>query len=178
MRKGFILFTCLVTVYCLSFSAFGEESVKRKVRQSVLTGTWYAGNEKSLKEQVDSFISQAKVKPLPGGLAALICPHAGHIYSGKAAAYGYALLKSAPFSRVIILGPSHYYGFSGIALPDATDFQTPLGLIEVDREACDALLKEKSIFTTSEQAHSREHSIEIQLPFIQRVLPGCKIVPL
>lgn len=151
------------------------------VRESVLAGSWYQSNPDALRKDIAKYFDGVK---LPNGVDAsqsvtgLVVPHAGHQYSGSCAAYGYSLIKGKTFKRVIIMGPSHRVGFSGVSVSKATHYETPLGKIPVDRTACDKLLQSK-LFSYQPAADKNEHSVEIQLPFLQTVLAdGYKIVPL
>ena len=111
-------------------------------------------------------------------LRALVVPHAGYVYSGPVAATGYQLLQgSRRIKRVLMLGPSHYVRFSGLALPGAEQMETPLGRVEVDAEGVAALAQSPHVID-SITAHEREHSLEVQLPFLQTVLPEVPVVPL
>ena len=119
----------------------------------------------------------AKPEKIEGGIIALIEPHAGYRDSGKGAASGYKLIKGKNYKRVIILAPSHYAWFNGVAVLDATHYRTPLGLISIDTETCKKLLKEP-YFKVVPEAYKKEHSLEIQLPFLQQSLKGFVLVPL
>ncbi len=123
---------------------------------------------------------EAAKPPVGAGsnLKALIAPHAGYIYSGPIAATAFRLLEGKKdIQRVVLLGPSHYVGFQGLALPQAGGFETPLGSVPVDRSAF-ALLEELPHVRIFDRAHEPEHCLEVELPFLQRCLPGVQIVPL
>jgi len=110
---------------------------------------------------------------------ALIVPHAGYIYSGPVAASAYALLKplASKIRRVVLLGPTHRVAVRGLALPGADAFATPLGTVTIDQEAADRITALPQV-TTSPQAHALEHSLEVQLPFLQTLLTDFKLLPL
>lgn len=110
---------------------------------------------------------------------ALIVPHAGHVYSGPIAASAYGLLRpfASRYRRVVLLGPSHRVPLRGLGLPGVGAFATPLGLVPLDEEAV-ALAAECPAVGVAPAAHAREHSLEVQLPFLQRVLPSFSLVPL
>ena len=159
------------------------------VRESVLAGSWYPANPDTLRKEIAKYFDAVKLPKdvkQDANIAGLVVPHAGHQYSGPCAAYGYSLLKGKSFKRVIIMGPSHRVGFSGVSVTKATHYETPLGKIPVDRQACDKLLQRINLFSYQAAADKNEHSIEIQLPFLQTALPaspsggadGYKIVPL
>ena len=104
-------------------------------------------------------------------------PHAGYVYSGPVAASAYAQLREPLPTRVVLLGPSHFEPLRGLALPACRAFQTPLGVVPVDAPAA-AVLAELPWVVESSEAHAQEHSLEVQLPFLQRVLPSFSVVPL
>jgi AmmeMemoRadiSam system protein B/AmmeMemoRadiSam system protein A len=126
---------------------------------------------------VQGFLGRVEPDTLPGYPIALLAPHAGYQYSGPTAAYAYASLKGRSYARVFLLGPSHRDSFHGVALPEDTHFETPLGKVPLDTETMAALAHEE-LFVVRPSAHAREHSLEIQLPFLQTVLPRFRLVPL
>ncbi|MEN8212950.1 MAG: AmmeMemoRadiSam system protein B [Pseudomonadota bacterium] len=135
---------------------------------------FYPGDPHELQRQVRQFLAEVSVSaPRP---KAMIQPHAGYIYSGPVAASAYSQLQHCAdeISRVILLGPDHRVGFRGIAAPSADYFETPLGSIPIDRDAI-ASLDGVDIF---DAAHQQEHSLEVQLPFLQQVLGDFSLVPL
>lgn len=151
----------------------------RTVRRPAVAGTFYPARAGELLDTVDSLLLGARRSPAPGpsrNPKALVSPHAGYIYSGPTAALGYALLDSALIRRVVLLGPAHYVGVRGLAVPTASAFVTPLGEVEVDRAACEALTRLPGV-VVSDAVHEPEHSLEVQLPFLQRVLGEFTVVP-
>lgn len=147
-----------------------------RIKRSTLAGRWYAAGEARLREQVDDLLRAVPPAPAVGPLAGLVVPHAGYQYSGRAAAAGYACLLSSSYARVVILAPSHFGSFRGAALLDVDSFETPLGMIAVDRDALATLLHQP-LFDEDAAPYRDEHALEIQLPFLQRVLPGVRVVP-
>jgi len=145
-------------------------------RQPVVAGSFYPASPLELRAQVERLLGAAK--PATVSPKALIAPHAGYIYSGPIAATAYATLapRAAEIRRVVLLGPSHFVPFRGLALPQADAFDTPLGQVELDREAF-ALLAGHGVKVIG-AAHEREHSLEVQLPFLQVALGEFKLVPL
>jgi hypothetical protein len=147
------------------------------VRPAAVAGAFYPGNAVQLAQQVDSLLAHveaSKVRP-----KALIVPHAGYIYSGPIAASAYAVvaaMKPRP-TKVVLLGPSHHVGFSGLALPGVDALATPLGLIEVDQGLVETMRRFPFV-GESPLAHKREHSLEVQLPFLQRALGTFTVLPL
>ena len=147
-----------------------------RIKRSTLAGTWYAAGELRLREQVDDLLRAAQPARASGPLVGLVVPHAGYVYSGRAAATGYACLASTPYRRAVILAPSHFANFRGAALLDVDGFETPLGTIAVDGDALAALMT-RPLFRADAAPYRAEHSLEIQLPFLQRVVRGVRVVP-
>lgn len=150
---------------------------REKVRPAAVAGSWYPGTAPALAREVDRYLDAVRESPA-GDPVALIAPHAGLIYSGPVAAHAYRLLRDRPIDLVVLLGPSHYVAFDGVAVADQDAFETPLGLVPVDREVADALVAASPVMHVRPAAHAREHSLEMQLPFLKRVLPEVRIVPL
>ncbi|MGR9088793.1 MAG: AmmeMemoRadiSam system protein B [Gammaproteobacteria bacterium] len=146
-------------------------------RQPAVAGTFYPADAKQLHKLVDEYLNDAETSgKVP---KAIIAPHAGYIYSGPIAATAYARLIKAndSISRVVIMGPSHRVGFTGLAVSWAQNFITPLGGIPVDQEAVATLLQLPFV-QCIEEAHLLEHSLEVHLPFLQETLDSFKIVPI
>jgi AmmeMemoRadiSam system protein B len=150
------------------------------VREPVVAGSFYPGSADLLASTVDELLASATVRgPAiePGALRGLIVPHAGYVYSGPVAASGYALLRpSATPAVVVILGPSHFESLTGMAVAPHDAWRTPLGEVPLDRALRCAIVDAGA--TSDDLPHRAEHSIEVQLPFLQRCLPGTSILPL
>ena len=150
------------------------------VRPAAVAGAFYPGDPRTLSAQLGQFL-EGPAEPAEAGYAlkAVIVPHAGYIYSGAVAARAYDALAAARdrVRRVVLLGPVHRVPVRGLALPGADWFETPLGRIPVDAAAVRALAGLPQVVTSS-AAHALEHSLEVQLPFLQRVLGEFSIVPL
>ena len=147
-----------------------QETERRlKVRKAAVAGMFYESNPRRLKEEIQAYLKDAKPKKVEGEVISLISPHAGYRASGQAAAFGYKLLAEGKPKRAIVLAPTHRVGFRGVSIADVGSYETPLGLVKLDREACDGLLK-GSLFTSIAEVHRSEHSLEVQLPFLQVVL--------
>src|SRR5262245_7567011 len=152
--------------------------VERKIRLAMFAGRFYPDDPAKLREVISSMLASA---PRTNDQApkAVIAPHAGYIYSGPIAASAYARLaedKNA-IRRIILLGPSHRVTFSGLAVPSAEAFATPLGIVPVDREAVSTALSFPQV-TELDEAHEFEHSLEVHLPFLQMILNEFMLVPL
>lgn len=152
----------------------------RNVRPAAVAGLFYPGVASELSGEVASMLRVAHDASVPAAVPkAIIAPHAGYIYSGPIAASVYVLLSPAAHSihRVILLGPTHRVGVNGLALPGVSHFSTPLGAIEIDREAAAALADLPQVVIAN-PPHAQEHSLEVQLPFLQSVLPHFRLLPL
>ncbi len=148
-----------------------------KIRRPAVSGSFYPGEEEELREMLDKFFKEV---PLMReiNIKAGISPHAGYIYSGRTASYLYKNLKRENFKRAIILGPSHHFSFEFACLDENEKWETPLGLIDIDTEFASDL-KQKEFFKFDSTFHQPEHSIEVQVPFLQFVFGNeIKIVPL
>jgi len=149
-----------------------------QVRESVIAGSWYPGNAAVLRAQIEGFLADVPASEHPGRPVALISPHAGYVYSGPVAAHAYKLLQGRSVDTVVIVAPSHHAAFRGVSVYDRGGYRTPLGLVPLDTEFIAALKAVDSKVRYVPEAHAEEHSLEIQLPFLQTVLPEFKLVPL
>ena len=147
------------------------------VRPPAVAGMFYPADPRQLKLDVQKYLADAQ--PQAFQPKALIAPHAGYIYSGAIAASAYATLKTiAPrIRRVILLGPTHRVAVRGLALPDTDAFDTPLGRVQLDTDAMRAIATLPQVLVSGE-AHEEEHSLEVQLPFLQSVLGEFTLLPL
>ena len=144
------------------------------IRKPAVAGAFYPSDKEALTAQIDNFLDSIIVKDY-GDPIGFICPHAGYIYSGPTAAYAFKHLIGREYEKVIILAPSHHDGFHGITTWHGEGLETPLGILETDES--DTL--ENYGVQKSQLGFGREHSLEVQLPFLQKVLkPGWKLVPL
>lgn len=146
-------------------------------RAPAVAGIFYPADSQQLQREVQQLLDAAQGHDLIP--KALIVPHAGYIYSGVTAAIAYATLRAiaSQIRRVILLGPTHHVAFRGLALPTARFFETPLGRVKLDAEAAETVAHLSQVII-SEEAHAKEHSLEVQLPFLQRVLPDFFLLPL
>ncbi len=148
------------------------------VRTPAVSGSFYPEEAEALQKMLKTFMQQTLVSIVPVPKAVIV-PHAGYIYSGLSAAHLYTQLIPArqTIKKVVLMGPSHHVSFKGIAGTHMTHFATPLGNIAVDQSALYEIstLAQISII---EQAHAQEHSLEVQLPFLQEILEDFSIIPL
>jgi AmmeMemoRadiSam system protein B len=149
-----------------------------KIRPVAVAGSFYPGDPRRLEAEVARLVAQVPPsgRPTP---KALIAPHAGYVYSGAVAAAAFAELRGRGdhINRVIVIGPAHYVPLRGIAFPTAEAFATPLGPVPVDRDAL-AAIADLPFVRTMDAAHAPEHAIEVELPFLQTMLPRLTLVPL
>src|SRR5437762_1007963 len=150
------------------------------VRKAAVAGSWYPSSADALATAVDRHLASADRadRKAPGELVALIAPHAGLMYSGPVAAHAYRLLKDRAFDVAVLVGPSHFVGFDGVSIVASGGFETPLGVAAIDAACARALREASPIIREQPAAHLREHSLEMQLPFLQRLAPTVPIVPL
>jgi MEMO1 family protein len=148
------------------------------IRPAAVAGTWYPGSAGALARDVDQYLETVEDTPR-GTVQAIIAPHAGLMFSGTVGAHAYkAAAAAGPFDAAVLLGPSHFVGFDGIAAYPAGAFDTPLGPVRIDEHLVQELLDASPIVHAQPGAHGREHSLEMQLPFLRRLLPEVPIVPL
>lgn len=151
------------------------------VRPSPIAGRWYEGNPKALSRSIDKFLDDAKLPELDGEVVGVIAPHAGHIYSGGVAGYAFATLRSLSPNLVTVISPMHHPYRDPLITTSHDAYQTPLGDVPIDKDALtelDVILKSELGFGLSAVPHDPEHSLEIELPFLQRALkPDWKLLP-
>lgn len=146
------------------------------VRAAAVAGTWYPGSAGALAREVDGYVGA--VGELPAGrIRALIAPHAGIMFSGPVAAYAYKAAAAGDYDVAVLVGPSHFVGYDGVSVwPDGA-FATPFGPAAIDAAGA-AAISAFDVVRPLPEAHRREHSLEMQLPFLKRLLPDVPIVPL
>ena len=164
-------------IFCFSLIVF-PFGCKAETKEPSVAGTFYPSDKKELKEMVEKFLSGAEKVPVNGKLLALISPHAGYIFSGQVAAYGYKNIEGSDIKKVIIIGPSHHTAFRGASVYTKGSFRTPLGTITINEKLAESLLNETADVRFYPEAYEKEHSIEVQLPFLQTVLKDFTIVPI
>ena len=149
------------------------------IRPPAVAGQFYPDNPAELRRRIENFLREPDA-PTGSSPKAVIAPHAGYIYSGPIAASAYAQLAPSRDSikRVVLLGPSHFVSFDGLAATGAAAFSTPLGTVPVDTAAVRDICSRLPQVSVRDDAHAEEHALEVQLPFLQVVLADFKIVPL
>ena len=171
--------TLLISANCQERAPAKEEGkpMKEEVRRPAVAGSFYPADPKTLSRQVRDFLSRAPREELAGEIIALVSPHAGYMYSGQVAAHGFKLVEGMKFDAVVVVAPSHRALFQGASVYDRGGYETPLGILPVDKELCRKLMEENDLIRFIPQGHSQEHSIEVQLPFLQEVIGKFNLVP-
>lgn len=148
-----------------------------KIRKPAVAGGFYPAERDVLGEMVEGFLKTG-TKTTERKIRGLIAPHAGYVFSGLCAGKGYKEIEDKDYKTVIILGISHQYPLNKPVVSAFKEYETPLGTVPVDTEMIKEIMKYDKDITNNEQAEAREHSIEVQIPFIQTILPKAKIVPI
>src|SRR5262245_18020994 len=160
----------------LEHAAMPQSSPTRE-RPPAVAGMFYPADAPRLRRDVDALLAGCESQPPTP--KAIVVPHAGYVYSGAIAAAAYAQLRAGAerIRRVVLIGPSHRVAFRGLAAPEADAFATPLGALPIDRDARTAALSHRAVIA-SDEPHRLEHSLEVQLPFLQTVLRNFTLLPL
>jgi hypothetical protein len=148
------------------------------IRPAAVAGSWYSANAEQLAGEVDGYLEAAAATPSLPNVVGLIAPHAGLMYSGPVAAHAYRQLRDRTIDTLVIVGPSHFVAFDGVAFYGRGGFASPLGVAEIDDAFASDLMAATAVIHEDRGPHRREHSLEMQLPFVRRVAPQARIVPL
>jgi MEMO1 family protein len=176
-------YPALVGTLFIALVAFGSPVASsaladERIRKPAVAGHFYPKDADTLRATVDTLIAGIAEVQVTGRIIGIMSPHAGYVFSGQVAAYAYREIKGRHYDTVVILGPSHHVYVRGASVGNFDAYETPLGRVPVNRDLVNALLDREDFFSFSEEAHIREHSVETQLPFLQRVLRDFDIVPL
>jgi AmmeMemoRadiSam system protein B/AmmeMemoRadiSam system protein A len=155
-----------------------KETKDGNVRKAAVAGQFYPGDKTALASYIDALLRRAAPPVIKKPIRAIMVPHAGYIYSGQVAAYAYKELEGRDIRTVILISNSHRHFLDGIAVYKNGSFETPLGLVPIDKEKTEKLLAASPKIMDRPDIHEGDHVLEVQLPFLQRVLKGFKIVPL
>jgi AmmeMemoRadiSam system protein B/AmmeMemoRadiSam system protein A len=155
----------------------------QKVRPAGVAGSFYPADAKEITSMIDDMLAHATQPPITDPILAVVAPHAGYQYSGPVAAYTYAALKGRKYSRVVVIAPSHHESFDFTSVYDGDAYATPLGNVQVDKAFAAKLVKMSSTMKLSTRGHDAtaagaEHAIEVELPWLQRVLGNFELVPI
>jgi len=155
-----------------------SERHQDEIRKPAVAGMFYPGSPSALRAEIDEFLLNAEKVPIDGEIIALMVPHAGYMYSGQIAGYAYKQIEGMSFDSVIMIGVSHRVPFRGVYIRKSGFYETPLGMVKVDESLASELMEKTDIFEFYPGADAIEHSLEVQVPFLQVVLPELKIVPI
>lgn len=148
------------------------------IKEPNVAGGFYSADPKELSNDIDNLEGSTGPVPADRQVQVVIAPHAGYPYSGPVAAYAFKAIARNHYKTVVLIGPSHYFPFEGISVWPKGGFRTPLGVVPVDEDFAGALLKEDPQFQNLPQVFEREHSLEVQLPFLQKTYDHIRIVPI
>jgi len=177
-QAAFIGLACLLCAAPSKSDEFTGVKESEMVRQPAVAGQFYPGDAKSLSAIVDSMLADADIVPFPGRVVGIQVPHAGYPFSGPTAAHAFKLLKGMAGVTVVMLGPSHHAPVDCAAVYARGTWRTPLGDVPVDEALARAIISQDKFFQDMPQAHAAEHSLEVELPFLQRTITEFKIVPI
>ncbi|MBF0550864.1 MAG: AmmeMemoRadiSam system protein B [Deltaproteobacteria bacterium] len=185
MELGKVIRLTGVTILMLAWSsmaALNEAASagpsEENIRAPILAGTWYPSDQPTLARAVDGYLDAAGPISEPGHIYGILTPHAGYAYSGPVAGHAFKAVQGQQYKHVILIGPSHRVPFEGTSIFDGSGFRTPLGVVPVNRDLVKSLVAASTRIKAYPPAHAEEHSVEIEIPFVQRTLPQADIVPL
>ncbi|HQL40721.1 MAG TPA: AmmeMemoRadiSam system protein B [Candidatus Omnitrophota bacterium] len=164
----------LVLIFFWVSMAYADQLVKKPN----VSGQFYSADPKALSHQIDEFLKKVDIQPSEKRVEVVIVPHAGYVYSGAVAAYAYKAASKTPYRTIVVIAPSHHVGFAGASVWPQGSFETPLGSIPVDQDFATDLIARSKEFEFVPTAFAKEHSLEVQLPFLQKVFADFKIVPI
>jgi MEMO1 family protein len=173
-------FLCVLALFFVHVPYAWSQAKPQAVLKPVVAGTFYPSDKKLLEQRIDGFLKETEVRAQKNSAApfGLIVPHAGYDYSGKVAAAAYRQIAGKPYKTVFLLGPSHSAPFQGVSIYPYGAWETPLGKIPIDEQVAAAVMEQCSFVRYQAPAFEQEHSLEVQLPFLQKVLENFKIVPM
>ncbi|MCX5808438.1 MAG: AmmeMemoRadiSam system protein B [Proteobacteria bacterium] len=177
---GSLLSTVIIATLFLLTVTVSAEAPYTAVRKPIFAGSFYPADKHQLEKKIDGYLKEAvaKSEKIPSQIFGVISPHAGYEYSGQVAAYGYNQIKGKDYKTVIIIGSSHQVPFKGISIYPSGSWETPLGNVQIDRKIAQYLMDNCKSVKVYPAAFTREHSLEVQVPFLQRSLKSFTIVPL
>ncbi len=174
-----VVFILTASTACAERGGSQKDAQKKDLlRQAAVAGQFYPSNAEELTGVIDGFLKEARPLQAKGMVQGLIVPHAGYPFSGRVAAYGFKELQGEDVDTVILVGNSHHARFKGASVMQDGFFETPLGRVEVDSELARAIAAENRNFMYQPVADAKEHSLEVEVPFLQRVIKDFKIVPI
>lgn len=174
MKIKIVLAICVI----FSFEFFTQVNADENIRKPIAAGSFYPLEKEKLSGLVNEFLNKVPKQTLDGKLIAVMVPHAGYIFSGQVAAYSYKQFQNQKIDTVILLGSSHNYFFKKAAVYDNGYFSSPLGNIKINESLSGKIIHSSKFIEANKEVHSPEHSLEVQLPFLQTVLKNFEIVPI
>ena len=150
----------------------------RHIKRSLIAGSWYPGNSQVLRRDIIHYFDNVPDAAFAGQILGLVAPHAGYMYSGQVAAHAYRQIKGQTYDAVFVIGPSHRSYFRGVSLFKLGGYETPLGIVNVHQDAAERLMEQDPRIVFLPDVHLQEHSVEIQLPFLQVALGEFLFIPL
>lgn len=173
----FLILILIAFVFYFHYKPGKTEEIKEAVvREPFASGRYYPENEETLSSMIDEFFNAVPEQGIDGRVHGLVAPHAGYVASGLTAAYGFKTLADQDYETVIVIAPSHTTFIQGFSIADVTHYKTPLGLVELSPKV--EGLKKEPLFISMPAAHTKEHSLEVELPFLQKTLKDFKLVPI
>lgn len=172
--KSKILRSCIV---CLGILCMAKASWGQNIKKPNVAGQFYPASPKELSVQIDQLMNQSPQQSFSRFVPVVIAPHAGYVYSGGVAAYSFKAVSQHKYKTVVILAPGHFYGFDGISIWKDGMFETPLGMVQIDEDITAKLVGAAPKFIFDKKAFDQEHSLEVEIPFLQKTMSDFKIVP-
>jgi AmmeMemoRadiSam system protein B/AmmeMemoRadiSam system protein A len=155
-----------------------KEMGMEEIREPAVAGTFYPERPDILSRDVKGYLDNAKKEKIEGEIIALVSPHAGYMYSGQVAAYAFKLVEGKTFDSVVVVAPSHRVLFKGASLYGRGGYRTPLGVVPIDVELSKRMMERRKEIQFLPEAHAQEHSLEVQIPFLQVILKSFKLIPI
>ena len=166
MKKTISIIAVLILTFLDAVYAGSQEM---QIRKPAVAGKFYADEKIKLSNEVEKYLSQVPKLKVPGEVVAIVVPHAGYIFSAPVAAYAYKVIEDSPRKIVILIGPSHHFRFDGISVFPRGIYETPLGQVTIDDELASDFISSSDKVQYHQPAHYSEHSLEVQLPFLQKI---------
>lgn len=148
------------------------------IRKAAVAGMFYPGEKQALKQQIDQLLSSASSKRVDGKILGIISPHAGYVYSGPVAAEAFNQLRGKQYDVVVVIAPSHREYIAGVSIFNGSAYETPLGSVPIEFDLANKMIDSDEKIISSFAGHHQEHSLEVQLPFLQSVLVEFKLIPI
>ena len=180
MNKKIILFAVVLLALAsfISINRLTAESDTLDIRQPAVADAFYPGDPVRLQKMIDGFFDKTQKLDIKGRIVGLVVPHAGYVYSGQIAAWGFRQVTGEKYDFIVVLAPSHHDPFFGATIYPGDAYKTPLGMVRIKKDIARKLVDSCKLIKFSELGHRREHALEVELPFIQTLFPSTPIVPI